>query len=131
MGRVKSELPKASFALQNYPNAKGEQAIYLRYWVQSHYARRSTDIWVKPEDWDPKAQEVKPKNKSAARINNKLKLIRKEVDDQIMSYHEGKINYQVIQKMLDKALHFLYNKLVSCCDLVGFKTILRPGGSVG
>ena len=103
MGRVKSELPKASFALQNYPNAKGEQAIYLRYWVQSHYARRSTDIWVKPEDWDPKAQEVKPKNKSAARINNKLKLIRKEVDDQIMSYHEGKINYQVIQKMLDKA----------------------------
>lgn len=101
MGRVKSDIPKGSFALQNYPNKKGEQALYLRYYVSGKYARRSTDIWLKPDDWDEKAQIVKNKNKSASKINGYLKNIRKHVDDQLLSHKNSPINFEIVQKMLD------------------------------
>ena len=71
MGRKKSEIPKGSFSLKAAPNAKGERPIYLKYYVEGRYAKRSTDLWVLPDDWDEKKQEVKSKNKSAARLSGR------------------------------------------------------------
>ena len=50
MGRKKSEIPKGSFSLKAAPNAKGERPIYLKYYVEGRYAKRSTDLWVLPDD---------------------------------------------------------------------------------
>ena len=34
MGRRKSDIPKGSFSLKPTPNSKGEEPIYLKYYVQ-------------------------------------------------------------------------------------------------
>lgn len=101
MGRTKSELPKGSFSLKAAPNSKGEKPIYLKYFVEGRYAKRSTDIWVNPDDWDSKLQQVKTKNKSAARMNSALANIKKKVDDQILSFRDGVITWKIVQEMLD------------------------------
>ena len=62
MGRTKSEIPKGSFSLKASPNGKGEKPIYLKYYVEGRYAKRSTDLWINPNDWDATKQEVKSKN---------------------------------------------------------------------
>ena len=101
MGRAKSELPKGSFSLKASPNGKGEKPIYLKYYVEGRYAKRSTDIWVHPDDWDAVKQVVKPKNKSAARMNGSLANFKKKVDDQLLSYKDGVITWRIVQEMLD------------------------------
>ena len=101
MGRTKSDIPKGSFSLKAAPNAKGERPVYLKYYVEGRYAKRSTDIWVTPEDWDSTLQQVKSRNKSAARINGALANIKKKVDDQLLSFRDGKITWKIVQEMLD------------------------------
>ena len=100
MPRTKAQLPQGGFALLNKCNRKGEQAIYIRYYV-GKYVKRSTDVWIAPEDWDAKKQEVKPRNKNAARINNRLALIKQKVDAQLLAYDDGRITPDVVQRMLD------------------------------
>lgn len=101
MPRTRSEIPRGSFALKATDNAKGERPIYLKYFVQGKYVKRSTDIWVLPADWDTKGQTVKSRNKSAARINAKLATIKKAVDDQLLAFKDGVITCEIVQKMLD------------------------------
>ena len=101
MGRKKSEIPKGSFWVKAAPNAKGDRPIYLKYYVEGRYAKRSTDLWVLPDDWDEKKQEVKSKNKSAARLNGKLTSLKKKVDDQLLSFTDGVITWRIVQEMLD------------------------------
>lgn len=101
MGRTKSEIPKGSFSLKAAPNAKGEKPVYLKYYVQGKYAKRSTDIWVDEDDWDSAKQCVKSKNKLSARINNKLNSIKKKVDDQLLAFKGGVITWDIVQQMLD------------------------------
>ena len=88
MPKTKAQLPQGSFALMNKCNNKGEKAIYIRYYV-GKYVKRSTDIWVTPEDWDATHNMVKPRNKNAARINNRLALIKQKVDAQILAFDDG------------------------------------------
>ena len=101
MGRTKSEIPKGSFSLKASPNGKGEKPIYLKYYVEGRYAKRSTDLWVHPDDWDATKQEVKSKNKSAARMNGALANMKKKVDDQLLSFKDGVITWRIVQEMLD------------------------------
>ena len=101
MGRTKSDIPKGSFSLKAAPNAKGERPVYLKYYVEGRYAKRSTDIWVTPEDWDSTLQQVKSRNKSAARMNGALANIKKKVDDQLLSFRDGKITWKIVQEILD------------------------------
>lgn len=101
MGRTKSEIPKGSFSLKAAPNAKGEKPIYLKYYVEGKYAKRSTDLWVLPDDWDSKKQQVKSKNRSSARMNGVLANMKKKVDDQLLSYTDGVITRKIVQQMLD------------------------------
>ena len=100
MPRTKAQLPQGGFVLLNKCNGKGEQAIYIRYYV-GKYIKRSTDVWIAPDDWDAKKQEVKPRNKNAARINNRLALIKQKVDAQLLAYDDGRITPDVVQQMLD------------------------------
>lgn len=100
MPRTKAQLPQGSFALLNKCNGRGEKAIYIRYYV-GKYVKRSTDIWILPNDWDAKKQEVKPQIKNGARINNRLALIKQKVDAQLLSYNDGRITPEVVQQMLD------------------------------
>lgn len=101
MGRTKSEIPKGSFSLKATPNPKGERPIYLKYYVEGRYAKRSTDLWVLPDDWDKTHQVVKSRHKSAARINGALANKKKKVDDQLLSFSDGVITWKIVQDMLD------------------------------
>ena len=71
MSKVKTKIPSGSLTLLTKPNAAGECAVYLRYYLGS-YIKKSTDIWVNQKDWDSKRQCVKPSAKNAA---NKLLVI--------------------------------------------------------
>ena len=101
MPRKKSEIPKGSFSLKATPNARGERPIYLKYYVEGRYAKRSSDLWVKPDDWDSNKQEVKSKHKSAARMNGVLANMKKKVDDQLLAFSDGAITWAIVQQMLD------------------------------
>ena len=100
MPKSKSQIPQGSFTLLNKCNGRGEKAIYLRYFV-GKYVKRSTDIWIVPEMWDKSKQEVKPGNRMAARINNRLADIKQKVDAQLLAYEEGVFTPEVVLRMMD------------------------------
>lgn len=100
MGRVKSKFPTGNIVIKNKkPNKEGKVALYLCYNINTTPVTITTDIFVKPEDWDSKTQTVKSKNPAAARLNNQLKLQREKVDEQIMEY-EGRLTADIVRKML-------------------------------
>ena len=100
MGRVKSKFPTGNIVIKNKkPNKEGKVALYLCYNINTTPVTITTDIFVKPEDWDSKTQTVKSKNPAAARLNNQLKLQREKVDEQIMAY-EGRLTADIVRKML-------------------------------
>lgn len=100
MGRVKSKFPTGNIVIKNKkPNKEGKVALYLCYNINTTPVTITTDIFVKPEDWDSKTQTVKSKNPAAARLNNQLKLQREKVDEQIMAY-EGHLTANIVRKML-------------------------------
>ena len=55
MSKVKTKIPSGSLTLLTKPNAAGECAVYLRYYLGS-YIKKSTDIWVNQKDRDSKRQ---------------------------------------------------------------------------
>ena len=100
MGRIKSSKPKGSFYLKPTKNKKGEEPIYLKYFVTGKYARKSTDIWINPDDWDNVHECVKSKNKLSARINANLETIKQKVEEQLHSFSDGVITFDIVQKMM-------------------------------
>lgn len=101
MGRVKSKFPTGNIVIKKNkkPNKEGKVALYLCYNINTTPVAITTDIFVKPEDWDNKTQTVKSKNPAATRLNNQLKLQREKVDEQIMAY-EGCLTADIVRKML-------------------------------
>lgn len=100
MGRVKSKFPTGNIVIKNKkPNKEGKVALYLCYNINTTPVTITTDIFVKPDDWDSKTQTVKSKNPAAVRLNNQLKLQREKVDEQIMAY-EGHLTADIVRKML-------------------------------
>ncbi len=100
MGRVKSKFPTGNIVIKNKkPNKEGKVALYLCYNINTTPVTITTDIFVKPDDWDSKTQTVKSKNPVAVRLNNQLKLQREKVDEQIMAY-EGHLTADIVRKML-------------------------------
>ena len=81
MGRVKSSIPKGSFSLKTEKNPKGEQHVYLKYYVEGKYVKTSTNIWLFSEDWDDKHQKVKSRNKQHARFNGILENLKRKIDN--------------------------------------------------
>lgn len=65
-------IPPLSYALHNAIDAKGEQMIYLRYYIAGMYKFRTTGFKIKPEYWDAKKQRVLPDAPDAALTNKRL-----------------------------------------------------------
>lgn len=102
MGRVKSLIPRATFAMKPVYNKKGEGPIYIRYFVQGKYARRSTEIFLTPDDWDDQLQEVRSKHPSSSVLNGRLRNIRKRIDDKLTKLaDDGVITYKMVMDVLD------------------------------
>lgn len=100
MGRIKSPHPRGNFVIRNKkPNDKGEVVVYLQYSINSEVAPKTTKVWIKPDDWDKKRQEVKGKHPSSARLNNQLKDFKERVD-KLISAHEGVLTIDVLRQML-------------------------------
>lgn len=99
MGQVNLNIPSGGFALLNKPNPKGEKCIYLRYYI-SKYIKRSTDIWVREEDWDSMRQRIKGTHPHAARLNSKLQLMKDNCDAQLLEL-KCDITPEVISEVLD------------------------------
>ena len=98
MIKVKTKIPSRSLTLLTKPNAAGECAVYLRYYLGS-YIKKSTDIWVNQKDWDSKRQCVKSSAKNAARINARLYDIKAEIDKALLEY-DGQITADVIRSIM-------------------------------
>lgn len=78
-GARKVKIPNREHCHQNKkPNKEGKVALYLCYNINTTPVTITTDIFVKPDDWDSKTQTVKSKNPAAVRLNNQLKLQREK-----------------------------------------------------
>lgn len=84
-------MPRGSFFLRG-------RTIYLRYFINGIYVKKSMGISVEKSEWDTKRQEVKGKN--APRINNRLREEKRRVDDLMLRY-EGQLNYKVVEGYLN------------------------------
>ena len=52
------QAPKASFFLINIPDKQGRKALYIKFFIDGKYVMKSTDIWLKPRQWDSVEQLV-------------------------------------------------------------------------
>lgn len=100
MGRIKAAIPFGSFWLRPSTNQKGETPVYVRYFVNGKYIKKSTNIFINPDDWDDKKQVVKSKNKQAATLNGKLNAFKQKIDEQLLSFR-GAITYKVVDMILN------------------------------
>ena len=100
MGRTKPAIPAGNFWLRPSTNQKGETPVYVRYYVQGRYIKKSTNVFIKPEDWDNKKQEVKSKNIQAAVLNGNLRAFKQKIDEQLLSCR-GTITYKVLDEILN------------------------------
>jgi integrase len=100
MGRIKAAIPFGSFWLRPSTNQKGETPVYVRYFVNGKYIKKSTNIFINPDDWDDKKQVVKSKNKQAATLNGKLNAFKQKIDEQLLSFR-GTITYKVVDMILN------------------------------
>lgn len=101
MGRLKSECPFGSFIVRTKPNAKGEVAIYLIYYINGVPITRSTGVRVNLADWDSKKGLVRLKSPDATRLNNQLRQFRDDIDKRIRKY-DGIITLQVLADIIDR-----------------------------
>ena len=99
MGKVKATIPFGSFWLRPSTGQKKEAAIYVRYFVNGRYIRKSTNIFIDPDDWDSGKQVVKSKNRQAAKLNGKLRAIKQKYDDMLLAY-KGPITDKVVEEIL-------------------------------
>lgn len=99
MERVNLGIPQGNFVLLNAPNMKGERCIYLRYFVDGKYIKRSTDIWINEDYWDNERQEVKSRHKNAARLNNRLNILYEKIRTQMLDV-KGEITYDILSELL-------------------------------
>ena len=103
MGKVKSVKPNGNFYLR--PECIGDESIvYLRYYLNGRYAKRSTNIPVPTRLWDSKHQRVKQSsdrkmNDVANRLNSQLKSFKESVDRMIEEY-DGVFTIEVLTQML-------------------------------
>lgn len=104
MGISKSDKPLGSFYLKNGPKENGNCVVYLRYYINGRYAKKSTFIEVPKERWDQDKQIVKGSsdrnlNEQANRLNARLKKEKDKIDRQIEQY-DGKFTYPIVLQML-------------------------------
>ena len=99
MKRINLEIPQGNFVLLNEPNSKGERCIYLRYFVDRKYIKRSTDIWIDEKYWDEKLQEVKPQHANAERINNRLNILYEKIRSHMLEA-QCRITYKFLSDLL-------------------------------
>lgn len=100
MSKKRPSIPTGNFWLRPSPNQKGETPVYVRYYVQGKYIKKSTNVFVNPDDWDDKKQEVKSKNRQSAALNNKLKSFKQKIDEQLLTY-KGAITHKVMDAILN------------------------------
>lgn len=100
MGRTKPAIPAGNFWLRPSTNQKGETPVYVRYYVQGKYIKKSTNVFVNPSDWDTKKQEVKSKNRQAAVLNGKLNAFKQNIDERLLAF-KGIITYKVMDMILN------------------------------
>lgn len=98
--KIQEVLPTGNLVIPNKPNADGMASVYLRYYYQKRYFKRSTNVTVPVRLWDPIAQRLRPSAKDAVRKNNILYAIKTQVDERILSY-EGKLNAHVFQRLVN------------------------------
>lgn len=72
--------------------------VYLRYFINGIYVKKSLGIRLEKSEWDAKRQEAKGKN--APRINNRLRYEKQRVDELMLKY-EGQLNYKVLEGFLN------------------------------
>ena len=100
MSKKRPIIPTGNFWLRPSPNQTGETPVYVRYYVQGKYIKKSTNVFVNPDDWDDKKQEVKSKNRQSAALNNKLKSFKQKIDEQLLTY-KGAITHKVMDAILN------------------------------
>ncbi len=100
MGRIKPKIPACNFWLRPSTNQRGETPIYVRYYVQGRYIKKTTNVFINPADWDSKMQVVKSKNRQSAVLNGKLMTFKQKIHEQLLSYN-GNITYKVVDTILN------------------------------
>ena len=92
-------LPQGNFVLLNAPNSKGERCIYMRFFVEGRYLKRSTEIWVKESDWDSQRQEVRKPNPNADRLNHLLQTTYEKIRSCMLEMEDG-VTYDALSSLL-------------------------------
>ena len=94
-------IPPLSYALHNTVDAKGEQMIYLRYYIAGMYKFRTTGFKIRPEYWDSKKQRMIPDAPDAALINKRLDKMMEVVFGAFCDY-DGPVSSAKLDELLER-----------------------------
>lgn len=78
------QAPKVTFSLRNLVDKQGKKALYVKVYIDGGYVMKSTDIWLKPSQWDPAAQMV-VNSREANALNEVLKALKSKIDRLILT----------------------------------------------
>lgn len=91
--------PKVSLGLLTGPDKFGECSIYIRIPFNGRYLKKSTNIHIKPEYWDDKAQRVTDSCPNSKLINTKISLTLEHVRAEVYKL-ELPIKKKTLQEIL-------------------------------
>ena len=92
------------FYLRDYVNKDGNSLIYLSISSAGKRKRIPMDIYINPENWDPKKQRAKNKTENSETINLLLDQMSSRISDIRVHYRLSKLPLR-IDKLIEELKH--------------------------
>ena len=96
------QAPKASFSLRNVPDKQGRKALYIKFFIDGKYVKKSTDIWLKPNQWDAAAQLV-VNTRDGNNLNDIIYKLKEKTERLIMTQYGDSVTAEDIRNLLSRS----------------------------
>lgn len=93
------KIPKIQLLMQNSANSNNERCIYIRIFIEGRYLRKSTGIWIREQDWDPKRETVRKTRPDHKELNDELGRKKDKIIDGMLLEKEN-ICYDTLTRIL-------------------------------
>lgn len=84
MSSILFKIPKVRLMMVNASNSKGERCIYVVVPFSAKRLKKSTDVWIRPADWDAEKEMVLASNPNASFLNSKLSVIAGSIRSKLL-----------------------------------------------
>ncbi len=99
MSSILFKIPKVRLMMVNASNSKGERCIYVVVPFSAKRLKKSTDVWIRPADWDAEKEMVLASNPNASFLNSKLSVIAGSIRSKLLK-QDPPVRLSTVQEIL-------------------------------